>query len=226
MDQIDVEAVSVMRTLSRRVTVLLQTLLFSACATTAESSAVASDPFADRMVSFKPGANAGFGADRMPQIVFGPPQGAGAAAGSLDVVSLGNKGEIVLAFDDPAIIDGEGADFIVFENPFSGYVETGSVAVSEDGATWHEFPCAASDPSAIFKGCAGVAPVMSNPDNGIDATDSKSAGGDKFDLHDLGVMTARYVRIRDSGVNHYEGTSGGFDLDAVAIVHSAPLRSK
>lgn len=205
---------------------LAQLLLFSACASTAESGAVAGDPFADRVVSFKPGANAGFGADKMPQIVLGPPQGGGATSGSLDVVSLGKSGEIILAFDVPAVVDGEGADFIVFENPFSGYVETGLVAVSDDGENWHEFPCASTDPTGAFKGCAGVNPVLSNPDNGISPTDAKLAGGDHFDLHDLGVSSARYVRIRDSGVNHYEGISGGFDLDAVAIVHSAPVTPK
>jgi len=74
--------------------------------------------FATSVVSFTPGASAGYGANRMPDVVLGPPQGGGDASGSLDVVSLGNAGEIVLGFDRD-IVDGEGADFLVFENPFS-----------------------------------------------------------------------------------------------------------
>ena len=54
----------------------------------------------------------------MPDIVLGPPVGGGALAGSLDVVSLGFSGEIVLCFEPNAIVDGPGADFIVFENAF------------------------------------------------------------------------------------------------------------
>ncbi len=45
------------------------------------------------------------------------------------------------------------------------------------------------------------------------------AGGDAFDLAELGLSTARFVRIIDSGTSDYTGTSGGFDLDALAVVH-------
>jgi hypothetical protein len=42
-------------------------------------------------------------------------------------------------------------------------------------------------------------------------------------LHDLGVTAARFVRVCDSGMNApYAGISGGFDLDAVAVVHAKP----
>ncbi len=101
------------------------------------------DPYADRLVSFAPGPSAGFGADKLPAVVLGPPKGAGTAAGSLDVVSLGKGGTIVLALDDQPLVDGPGPDLLVFENPFAGYVETGRVAVSADGTVWHEWPCAA-----------------------------------------------------------------------------------
>src|SRR5262245_7229907 len=68
--------------------------------------------------SFLPGANAGFGQDRFPQIVYGEPHGGGARQGSLDVLSLGAAGEIVVGFGANAIVDGPGVDFIVFENAF------------------------------------------------------------------------------------------------------------
>lgn len=111
---------------------------------------------------------------------------------------------------------------LVFENAFFGFPETGRVAASQDGAVWHEWPCAADDADAGFPGCAGVRPVFSSTASGISATDPTVAGGDGFDLAALGLSTARFIRIRDSGKNRYGPPSGGFDLDAVAIVH--PLR--
>ena len=62
---------------------------------TLAQSAHAQDPFADAVVSFSPGMGAGFGADQLPGIVLGAPQGGGELSGSLDVVSLGNNGVIV-----------------------------------------------------------------------------------------------------------------------------------
>ena len=52
------------------------------------------------------------------------------------------------------------------------------------------------------------------------------AGGDPFDLATLGVTSAKYVRIRDLGTVECasdpakKATTGGFDLDAVAIVNA------
>lgn len=176
------------------------------------------DPFADRVVLFEPGEGAGFGARSMPDIVLGPPEGAG-NAGSLDVVSLGRSGVIVLEFIDVIPADGPGADFIVFENPFPGWLETGRVEVSIDGETWLEFPCDAQNETEGFPGCAGIASVWSNIENGIDPTDPSVSGGDLYDLADVGLSYAKFVRITDSGENTYEGIAGGFDLDAMAVVN-------
>ena len=181
------------------------------------------DPFADAVVSFTAGEGAGFGQEGLPDVVLGPPEAPGNGGGATDVVSLGQEGEIVLEMDDIGIVDGEGPDLLVFENPFTGWYETGVVAVSYDGESWYEWPCAADDSEGGYPGCAGVAIVYSNSENGIDPTDPETAGGDAFDLDDLGVSAARYVRIRDSGANAYDGTSGGFDLDAVAVVNGASL---
>jgi len=180
------------------------------------------DAFADEVISFTPGPNAGFGKSDLPCIVLGPPEGAGPTAGSLDVLSLGNGGTIVLRFDDVELVDGPGPDLIVFENPIAGFVETGFVAVSDDGTTWHEWPCQPQDADGGYPDCAGVHPVLSNPTNGVSPTNPAVAGGDAFDLADLGVTRARYVRIRDSGFNRYGGTTGGFDLDAVSAANAQP----
>lgn len=189
------------------------------------------DPYADEVVLFQPGDFAGFGQDRFPDVVLGPPSGLGPDNGSLDVLSLGRGGTIVLRFTDIAVVDGPGVDLLVFENTFrvaggaATYSERGIVSVSDDGVTWYEFPCATTDVAGGYPGCAGVATVQANPANGVSATDPAVAGGDGFDLATVGLSRARYVRIVDAGNNRYGGTSGGFDLDAVAVVNGVSLRS-
>lgn len=179
------------------------------------------DPFADRIVAFTPGPTAGFGQDRLPGVVLGPPQGAGAGAGSLDVLSLGRGGCIVLEFTDIVAVDGPGVDILVSENPWGTWFEPAIVSVSEDGNAWSVFPCATADSDAGFPGCAGVRPVFTSPENGISAVNPTAAGGDRFDLHDVGLSRARFVRVCDAGVQHYGGIAGGFDLDAVTVVNGA-----
>ena len=51
-----------------------------------------------------------------PDKVIGGPRGLGENEGSLDVLSLGKNGDITFGFDIK-IINGDGPDFIVFENP-------------------------------------------------------------------------------------------------------------
>lgn len=181
------------------------------------------DPFADRVVTYRPGEAAGFGQDRLPRVVLGPPDGGGPMQSGLDVLSLGRGGEIIVELQDIGIVDGPGPDLLVFENPFIGWIETGVVAVSQDGQTFFEWPCTAKDPAKKFPGCAGVNPVLSSIKNGVSPTDPKQSGGDAFDLAELGVPRARFVRVRDSGENSYAGVSGGFDLDAVAVVNGELL---
>lgn len=180
-------------------------------------------PFVDAVVSYVPGEGAGYGQDHFPDVVYGPPEAPGNGGGSLDVLSLGREGTIVMTFRGVDLVDGEGTDLLIFENPFTGWAETGIVGVSEDGENWQEWPCDTSNAADGYPGCAGVALVYSNSDNGIDARDPETAGGDRFDLADIGVSRAHYVRIRDSGANSYEGVSGGFDVDAVALLQMVAL---
>ena len=183
------------------------------------------DPFADSVVDFDPGPDAGFGSDDFPDVVLGPPRGRGAAAGSLHVLSLGELGSITLEMVDLEIIDGPGPDLLVFENPFPGWYETGVVEASLDGIDWYAWPCAAEDEAGDFPGCAGRASVYATPDFLIDPTDPEAAGGDAFDLADIGLPAARFVRITDSGYNAlgYGGITGGFDLDAIAAANWAEV---
>lgn len=186
---------------------------------------VSAQPFAVRVTSFVPGAGAGFGAAALPDVVLGPPVGGGALQGSTDVVSLGAGGEIVVELGGAGVVDGPGPDLIVFENAFHiagdparPFVEPGAVAVSADGTSFVEFPC---DRDAFpYEGCAGRRAVFAAPGNGIDPCDASVAGGDAFDLADVGLSSARFVRIRDLGLGAAFPDTAGFDLDAVAAVHA------
>ncbi|HTB76093.1 MAG TPA: hypothetical protein VK762_22745 [Polyangiaceae bacterium] len=196
---------------------------------TSDAAVLPADRFVTGVVSFTPGPCSGFGKSDMPGIVEGPPKGGGAQMGSLDVVSLGVGGEIVLSFAPNAIVDGPGPDFIVFENPFyiggnpmKPYAEPGEVSVSDDGSTWSTYPCTAT--SYPYGSCAGWHAVYSAPGNGISPVDPATAGGDAFDLADLGVTHARFVRIRDVSGEVCPDAGGpntdGFDLDAISIVNA------
>jgi hypothetical protein len=204
-------------------------------------SAVTVDASASRfiteVISFEPGTCAGFqGSPRqMPEVVYGPPWGS--PEGSLDVVSLGGGGSIVVGFGANGIVDGPGIDFVVFENPFdygSGdrYVEPGEVAVSEDGVHWTAFPCTDTTQQEPDGGwgatrCGGMNVVVSNPyTNSISPFDVEHAGGDQYDLAEIGVTSAKYVRIRNIVASEdcpdagEKPTKNGFDLDAIAIINA------
>jgi hypothetical protein len=214
------------------------------------------DPYADEVVSYTQGTNGGFNANLLPAVVLGPPAGLGLWVGSLDVVSLGREGSIVLRFVDNVIVDGPGADFTVFENAFmliggDGYTdppfaEPGRVKVSQNGSDWAEFPCTLTGAAGPYwPGCAGVYPTFSNlglrpnPHPSIltttpieDLVDQDSfvlqppsgAGGDSFDLADVGLAWVRYVKIETTTFEARSATLGqsGPDIDAVVAVHSSP----
>jgi hypothetical protein len=78
------------------------------------------------------------------------------------------------------------------------------------------------------KGCAGHHPVYANSDTpegrDIDPTDPEKAGGDPFDLADVALKVARFVRITDLDNGSGDKGTAGFDLDAVAAMHSRPRK--
>ncbi len=180
--------------------------------------------FAQAIYSVTYGPGAGFGQSLLPDIVLGPPRGSGAGSGSLHVLSLGSGGEIILDLGNCPAVDDPGEDFIVFENAFyiggdpqAPYAELGTVGVSEDGINFTDFPC--SSAGYPYTGCAGWHAVFSHPDNEIDPFDPAVAGGDAFDLADIGVTKAQYIRIVDDAQGSTAGTTAGFDLDAIAVVN-------
>jgi hypothetical protein len=157
-----------------------------------------------------------------------------------DNVVVDGPGYDFTVFENPFFETGL---FDVIESLFS---EPGTVSVSQDGVTWYAFPCAGALADApYYPGCAGVYPVLADGD----ATDPHpsvptlapaiesfigqqqgsvpvpaGSGGDSYDLSDVGLAWARYVRIE--AADHVDGPYGpdnaGFDLDAVAAVNSLP----
>lgn len=214
--------------------------------------AAAGDRYADAVESYTQGDNGGFNASFLPDVVLGPPKGSGLFQGSLDVVSLGRSGSIELRFDDNVIVDGPGVDFTVFENPFlelgagsitePPFAEPARVGVSQDGVDWQWFPCSlAMGGGPHWPGCAGVYPVLSDDDTpppwiptttpiedlvGLHILEIQAptgSGGDSFDLADVGLAWARYVRIEAASFDTEAVGSGNsaFDLDAIVAVNSA-----
>jgi hypothetical protein len=206
------------------------------------------DPFADAVVGHHAGTLGGGGEAGLPAIVLGPPRGSGAFEGSTDVFSLGLDGWIVLEFADNVVVDGPGPDLTVFENAFlprglvtqNPFAEPGLVSVSADGVNFVAFPCA-SDAPPFYAGCAGVYPVFANADDpgapsplvpttapiatlvGVDPdllVPPPGSGGDSFDLAVVGLHAVRYVRIDARGLQFGLGGLAGFDLDALAALHS------
>lgn len=184
--------------------------------------------YATTVVSFTAGDGGGYGEDQLPGIVQGPPHGGGCCYGSTDVLSLGNGGEVVMGLaPGDEIVDGEGPDFIVFENAFTiandpnnVFTELGEVSVSEDGVTWTTFPCDPKSGPPSFGNCAGWRPVNATPEEPVDVASSAKAGGDAFDLAAIGVRKAKLVRIRDLRSNRpAQQGMAGFDLDAIAVLH-------
>ena len=173
---------------------------------------------------------------RNPELALGE-----ATGDTLDVVSLGNGGQITLIFDPP-IADGSGADFAVFENGFSAtFLELAYVEVSSNGEDFERFDSAYLGESAISAFGTQQASLM----GGL-AGKHAAKFGTPFDVAllryrdsvqkgivDLGAIAyVRFVDIvgdgsaRDSfGHVIYDPTptmgSAGFDLEAVAVLNAA-----
>lgn len=200
-------------------------LLLCACAEPTEKPDTAVSPadlpFATAVEQFSPGEGAGFGADKMPDVVLGASQGHGVARGSMDVLSLGRGGQITLSFAPRRIIDGQGDDLVVFENSFwpggnsaAVFAELGRVELSQDGENWHAFNCQKDDLPPL--GCAGFSPSLECGDSA--SFEIEDCGGDAFDLADLDLDFAHFIRITDLSFAGEE-PSAGFDLDAVGLIH-------
>lgn len=214
----------------------------------ASPSASESPAFADRVIA-APGATGEGYAD--PSRAVNGVRGGGVAQGSLDVYSLNytDRPYITLGFEGRAIVDGDGAELVVFENAFrvnasdTYFMDPIVVSVSRDGETFRELPhrYLADDPTTYvvspdaWEGFAGTLPTLLHVEtNPVDPFDPIRAGGNAFDLAELGddeEATAlrfegvRYVRLTSAAVvldpttGHtypHDRVSDGADVDGVA----------
>lgn len=172
----------------------------------------------------------------------------GAADGT--IVSLGDSGVAVLSFAKP-VINGPGADFAVFENGFpnpndpeEAFLELAFVEVSSDGVNYTRFPATSLTQDTAQIAIAGTyanARLLNNL-----AGKYISMYGTPFDLQELAgtpgldlnhITHVRLVDVTGSiGANGSTDASGhkindpyptaiptgGFDLDAVGVIHQAP----
>ncbi|MEX0678560.1 MAG: PEP-CTERM sorting domain-containing protein [Pirellulales bacterium] len=161
------------------------------------------------------------------------------------VVSLGDGGAITLSFARP-ITDGPGFDFAVFENGFADeFLELAFVEVSTNGTDFVRFPAISLTQTATQVGGFGT---LDATDLHNLAGKYRAGYGTPFDLSEVAGLSAtvnaadvNFVRLVDvvGSINPALGTqdslgnpmndpyptafsSGGFDLDAVGVIHAIP----
>ena len=161
------------------------------------------------------------------------------------IVSLGDSGVAVLTFNRP-IKNESGPDFVVFENGFvDNFLELAFVEVSSDGINFVRFPAISEAPSTVQIGAFDMSDCRYF--NNL-AGKYRIGYGTPFDLEELSgnigldITSITHVKIIDviGSINPQIGSfdskgsiindlfptefpSGGFDLDAVGVIHQGPL---
>ncbi len=167
------------------------------------------------------------------------------AAGTNGVVSLGDGGSVIVTFSQP-IMNGSGWDFAVFENAFQNtFLELAFVEVSSDGVTYFRFPATSLIPFETQIGTFGE--VEATLINNL-AGKYRAQYGTPFDLEELegtiglDINAITHIRLIDvvGSINplyaSYDAQGniinepyptgfpqGGFDLDAVGVIHQQPV---
>ena len=161
------------------------------------------------------------------------------------IVSLGDSGVAILTFDRP-IKNELGPDFAIFENGFiDNFIELAFVEVSSDGVHFFRFPATSEAPTSLQIGPFDMSDCRYF--NNL-AGKYRIGYGTPFDLEELSgiieldISAITHVKIIDVvgsidplfGSFDSHGTiindlfptefpSGGFDLDAVGVIHEGPL---
>ena len=164
-------------------------------------------------------------------------------SGTNGTISLGDGGVAVLSFTNP-IINGPGWDFAVFENAFDNYfLELSFVEVSSDGNNFYRFPAISlTDTVTQVNSFDSLDATRLNNLAGK----YRLFYGTPFDLEEMtnipglnvnyithvkiidvvGTINNQYASrdIQNNKINDPWPTafpSGGFDLDAVGVIHQA-----
>jgi hypothetical protein len=162
-------------------------------------------------------------------------------AGTNGVVSLGDGGVAILEFSSP-IMDGNGPDFAVFENGFDNlFLELAFVEVSSDGIHFFRFPAISNTDTTIQTDGFGLTDASKLHNL---AGKYRAEYGTPFDLSDLtndallnkeAITHVKVIDVVGSIQNQYCSRdannhkindpwptgwgNGGFDLDAVGVIH-------
>lgn len=165
------------------------------------------------------------------------------AGNNFPVLSLGDGGSITLGFSNP-VTDGAGDDFAVFENGFGDmFLEFAFVEVSSDGAVFHRFDSFSESSTDTH---AGAFQTIDPTDIHNLAGKYRAGFGTPFDLAELfgrpglNIAAVTHVRLVDvvGTIDPAEATrdslnriikdpfstpfeAGGFDVDAVGVIHQA-----
>ena len=163
-----------------------------------------------------------------------------------DCISLGDSGIAILTFAQ-VIVNGPGPDFAVFENGFTNqFLELAFVEVSSDGINFTRFPAISNTQTDTQIGpfdAVGDATLLYNLAGKYPAN-----YGTPFDLEELigipgldvsaithvkvidvvGMISGNHIQYDSNGhaINDPYATAfpqGGFDLDAIGVIHQAPL---
>lgn len=164
-------------------------------------------------------------------------------AGVNGTLSLGDGGEAIMTFNSP-LVNGPGFDFAVFENSFDDkFLELAFVEVSSDGINYFRFHAICNtDTTSQLNGFGETDATQINNLAGK----YRANYGTPFDLEELknkpglninsithikiidviGILNLLYAsrdsrgyRINDPFPTPFP--SGGFDLDAVGVIHNA-----
>jgi hypothetical protein len=181
------------------------------------------------------------------RVDFGDERNALGKADGLQVVSLGDSGYATCTFNKP-IRNGIGPDFAVFENGFlPGFLELAFVEVSSDGVHFVRFPAVSLTPTDLQIGAFDL--LQAAHIHNL-AGKFVAGYGVPFDLDELkdapglDIELITHVRVVDAvgsvspkwGSKDANGNmvndpwptpfpSGGFDLDAVGVLHFAETES-
>jgi len=163
------------------------------------------------------------------------------------IISLGDNGQAVLQFALP-ITNGPGFDFAIFENSFSDdFLELAFVEVSSNGTDFFRFPAVSLSPTDVQTASFGSTDATKI--NNL-AGKYRAGFGTPFDLNELSgiegldINHITHVKIIDVVGNidpiyaRYDSQqniindpwptrfpSGGFDLDAVGVIHNTEYTS-
>jgi hypothetical protein len=164
-------------------------------------------------------------------------------SGTNGVVSLGDGGIATLTFEG-SIFNGVGADFAVFENGFDAFLELAFVEVSSDGINFFRFPAYSETDTEIQTdgfGSTDASKIHNLAGKYVSQYGTPFYLEDLNGINGLNIDAITHIRVVDAigtinptfstydnlgrAVNDPYPTpfpSGGFDLDAVGVIHLTP----